>query len=294
MANKKSKPAAVKSAAGKSNSKKNNEQKIKQKQNAEAEKKAQRLIEEKQKAKLQQQKKSDEIRKRRAKQSEKDDKTKQKQENKLERKNKRAIFSQKLKAVWKKIKYYTSKDFLNSINYVRVLIFIVLPVVLIVLGISALSKTVVMNVPSDIRSYEYNGRAESDAVAKDSVFNSQQREVFIESLNSHGSGKFDFYVNSVIPIDDSCSTDELCFGSTSDTDIILIATIYDKSGEVLYRSLGVSGGKEVNSAKFFKSIPYGLHNVKIAVNAYDSKTNEKIGTRYAKIKLAVGVDENGK
>lgn len=293
MANRKTKPAAVKSAAGKTNSKQNI-QKAKQKQRAEAEKKAQKLIEEKKKAKIQQQKKSADIQKRRAKQSEKDKKAQSREQTKLERKNKRKSFAQIMRLVWEKFNYYTSKEFLSSFNYVRIFLFIVVPAVLIIFGISALIKTVPLNVPLEIRSYDFNGRTESDSVAKASEFNLQQQGVFIDSLNSHGSGKFKFYINSVIPVDDNCCTDELCFGNPSDNDCVLIATIFDEKGDIIYRSLGLESGKEVNEAKMFTSLSYGIHNVKVAVNAYDKKTNEKIGTRYAKIKLAVGVDENGK
>ena len=74
---------------------------------------------------------------------------------------------------------------------------------------------------------------------------------------------------------------------------MLIATVYDKENTVLYRSLGLEPGKEINRAKLFGEMSYGKHDVKVAVNAYDKNTNKKIGTRYAKIKIAVGVEYNG-
>ena len=194
----------------------------------------------------------------------------------------------------KKIKYYTSKEFLDSFNYVRIFIFIIVPAVLIVFGIIGISKTVILNVPYEIISYEYNSRLESETVAKNSVFNAQQQQVFTDALHSAGSRKFDFYINSVIPVDDDGRTGKLSFGNPEQNNCVLVATVYDKSGEIIYRSLGLENGKELNEAKMFTSLSYGLHDVKVAVNAYDKETNEKIGTRYAKIKLAVGVDENGK
>ena len=62
---------------------------------------------------------------------------------------------------------------------------------------------------------------------------------------------------------------------------------------MLYRSLGLESGREINKAKLFKELSYGVHDVKVAVNAYDKATNKKIGTKYAKIKIAVGVEYNG-
>lgn len=298
MSNNKKKPAAGKSVAGKTNSKKNNTKnsssKSKQKQRVQAEKDAKRVIEEMHKAQKQKQKKSAEIHKRRAKENEKKQKTQQKAQNKAERKDRQKRAASIFRSIWNKIKFYTSKEFLGSINYIRVLIFIVIPVVLLVFGFIRVSKAVVFNVPHEIISYEYNSRLESETVAKESVFNAQQQQVFTDALHSAGSRKFDFYINSVVPVDDDGITKELCFGNPEHNSCVLVVTVYDKSGEIIYRSLGLENGKELNEAKMFTSLSYGLHDVKVAVNAYDKETNEKIGTRYAKIKLAVGVDENGK
>lgn len=287
---KKNKPAAGKSVAGKTNSK-NTNQKTKQKQRADAEKQAKRIIEEKQKAQKLQQKKSEEIHKRRAKENEKEQKIRNKTENKNSKKTKRKEKKDKLV---NKIKYLTSKEFLSSINYFRVFIFIILPIVLIVFGSIGISRTVLVNVPSEIRGFEYEGRIESETVAKSSVFNAQQQQVFMDSMKAGGSRKFDFYINSVISVNDDNATENLCFGNPEGGKYVLIATIYDKDGTVIYRSLGLESGREINSAKMFAALPYGMHNVKVAVNAYDSETNEKIGTKYAAVKLAVGVDENGR
>lgn len=296
MANKKNKPAAGKSVAGATNSGKNISPKNKKhidKQKSEAAKQAQKVQEERLKAERERAKKSEDIRKRREKQKVRDEKTEKKQLDKEKRTNdrkKKVVF---LKKIWDKVSYYTSKEFLGSFNYIRIFLFVVLPIVLIGFGISFLVQATFLNVPAEIRNLEFNGRLESSLVAKDSAFNSQQRQVFIESLDTHGSSKFDFYINSAIPVGDNGEIEELCFGNPNDEDIILVATVFDKEGEVLYRSLGLEKGKEINEVKLFQEVAYGTHKVKVAVNAYDRETNEKIGTKYARIKLCVGVDENG-
>ena len=296
MSNKKKKPAAGKSVAGTTNSGKINPDKNKkqlEKQKAEAAKQAQRVQEERQKAERERAKKSEDIRKRREKQKVKEEKTEKKQLGKEKRsteRKKKVVF---LKKIWEKISYYTSKEFLGSFNYIRIFLFVILPVVLLGFGISALTQATVLNVPTEIRNYEFNGRLESAIVAKDSAFNSQQQEVFIETLGAHGSSKFDFYINSSVPVGDNGEIEELCFGNPND-DYVLVATIFDSDGEILYRSLGIESGKEINEVKLFKEVAYGTHKVKVAVNAYDKNTNEKIGTKYARIKLSVGVDENDK
>jgi hypothetical protein len=296
MSDKKKKPAAAQTVAGKTNSGKNNPNKTKkeqEKKRAEVAKQAQRVQEERLKAERERAKKSEDIRKRREKQKAKDEKAEKKQKNQLRRLDERKRQLGIAKKIWGKVEYYTSKEFLGSFNYTRILLFAVLPIVLIAVGISFVIQATFLNVPADILSYEYNGRLESSFTAKKSVFNRQQQDVFIEALDAHGSNKFEFYINSVIPVDDDSSTEELCFGNPEGNDCILVATIFDSDGDILYRSLGLESGKEVNDATLFKELPYGTHKVKVAVNAYDKETNKKIGTKYAHIKLSVGVDKNG-
>lgn len=296
MSDKKKKPAAGKTVAGKTNSGKNNPNKTKkeqEKQKADAVRQAQRVQEERQKAERERAKKSEEIRKRREKQKLKDEKTEKKQQTKQKHSDSRKKTIGIFKKIWKKIEYFTSKEFLSSFNYTRILLFVILPVILLCVGISFFVQATFLNVPAEIRAYEFKGRLESSYTAKPSAFNAQQQEVFIEALDAHGSSKFEFYINSVIPFDDSGKTQELCFGNPSENDYVLVATVFDSDGEVLYRSLGLEKGMEVNEATLFRELPFGTHNVKVAVNAYDKETNEKIGTKYARIKLSVGVDENG-
>lgn len=289
MSNKKNVPVAGKTVAGKNNFDKKNKKNA-QKKRTEAEKNARRVIEEKQKKQKQREKRSEEIRKQRRKANEKQTRATTKQAKKAAAKAKQKSRKENF---GKKVRYYTSKEFLGSFNYFRIFVFIVVPIALIVFGAVSLSQSVFMNVPAEIKSTEFNGRIESEAVAEKSVFNSLQQQVFIDSLKAKGNKNFKFYINSVIKVDDDFTADELCLGNPSENDCILIATIYDSDGQVLYRSLGIEPGTEINRAKLFTELSYGVHDVKVAVNAYDKNNYNKIGTQYAKIKLAVGVEYNG-
>lgn len=279
MSNKKNVPVADKTVAGKNNYKRKKQ----------AEKDARRVLEEKERKQKQREKRSEEIRKQRQKVSAKNnriaEKAEKKKRSKEHRKNRRDNFRTKFK-------YYTSKEFLGSFNYFRIFTFIILPIALIVTGIVCVSHSVFVNVPTDIRKTEFNGRLESETVAQESVFNAQQQQVFMDALKARGSRSFEFYFNSVVDVNDDFSTDDLCFGNPESNDCVLIATVYD-GDTVLYRSLGLEPGREINRAKLFGELSYGVHDIKVAVNAYDINTNEKVGTKYAEIKLAVGVDYNG-
>lgn len=279
MSNKKNVPVADKTVAGKNNYKRKKQ----------AEKDARRVLEEKERKQKQREKRSEEIRKQRQKVSAKNnriaEKAEKKKRSKEHRKNRRDNFRTKFK-------YYTSKEFLGSFNYFRIFTFIILPIALIVTGIVCVSHSVFVNVPTDIRKTEFNGRLESETVAQESVFNAQQQQVFMDALKARGSRSYEVYFNSVVDVNDDFSTDDLCFGNPESNDCVLIATVYD-GDTVLYRSLGLEPGREINRAKLFGELSYGVHDVKVAVNAYDKNTNEKVGTKYAEIKLAVGVDYNG-
>ncbi len=279
MSNKKNVPVADKTVAGKNNYKRKKQ----------AEKDARRVLEEKERKQKQREKRSEEIRKQRQKVSARNnriaEKAEKKKRSKEHRKNRRDNFRTKFK-------YYTSKEFLGSFNYFRIFTFIILPIALIVTGVVCVSHSVFVNVPTDIRKTEFNGRLESETVAQESVFNAQQQQVFMDALKARGSRSFEFYFNSVVDVNDDFSTDDLCFGNPESNDCVLIATVYD-GDTVLYRSLGLEPGREINRAKLFGELSYGVHDVKVAVNAYDINTNEKVGTKYAEIKLAVGVDYNG-
>ena len=287
MSNKKKVPVAGKTVAGKNNY--NKKKDIKRKK-AEDEKYAKRVLEEKEKKQKQREKRSEEIRKQRQKVSAKQNKAAGRKEK---RESKKALRKRRKARFVKKFRYYTSKKFLSSLNYFRIFTCIVLPIALIITASVAISRSVLMNVPSEIRATEFNGRTESEAIAEDSAFNIRQQQVLIDSLNAKGSRKFSFYFNSIVNVDDDFSTEDLCFGNPKTNDCILIATVYEKDGTVIYRSLGLEAGKEINKATLFDELSYGIHDVKVAVNAYDKETNKKIGTKYAKIKIAVGVEYNG-
>ncbi len=287
MSNKKKKPAAGKSVAGKNNSGKNNVKqaaKLKEKQKAEAQKNAQRIAAQREQAQRERAQKSAEIQKRRAKENEKAQREEKKLQQKNQRQLKRENRADNAKKSIKKIKFYTSREFLGSFNYARIFLFIVLPLVVLGVGIFFFTQTVFVNVPQEIRDYSYDGVLESEAQL--SKLSTHQRELLSDVLDSVGSNRFDFYIKKEILFVDG-ETESLCFGNPQENDCVLVAVIFNSEGDVIYRSMGLESGKELNDAKLFKELAFGNHKVKVAVNAYDKNTNEKIGTRYADITLKI-------
>ncbi len=278
MSDKKTMPASEKSAAGKNNLKAKKQ----------AEKNAQKIIDEKLKKKKQQAKRSHEIQEQRKKQKETEQKKQLKEELCRQKLLKKIQAKENIRKAYKKFRYYTSAEFLVKVNYKKVFLYIILLVVAVITGIVILVNSVFMNVPTAIRNEEFSGKFESDTSATESILNKQQKNVMVKLLREKGCKDFDFYINSVVEIDDKFRTNSLMFGNMSD--YVLVATIYDNDGTVLYRSLGLKPNKEINEATFFDEMEYGQHNVKVAVNAYNKKTYEKIGTKFAELSLTIGVD----
>ncbi|MBP9989308.1 MAG: hypothetical protein KBT46_07395, partial [Ruminococcus sp.] len=186
MSNKNFKPATDKSSAvGKNNFK----------QRKDIDKYGMKIAAERDKKIKQQEKRSAEIKKQRQKQTEIETKQKQKADNKQQRQEKHQSNISAFKKFLNRVKYIFSFEFLMTVNFKRVFLFIVLPLVVIVSIIVIIANSVFANVPLSIRSFEYNGRIESENIAAESVYNNKQKEIFVDTLNSKGSKKVKFYIN---------------------------------------------------------------------------------------------------
>lgn len=185
------------------------------------------------------------------------------------------------------------KLFSEKYNVFKIAVAAVLAIALlsavIVFAVNLLS--VKFGVPDEVANAEFKGRLEPETVAVSSSVSPQQQKKLAKSLKTKGSNTaFDFYVNDEIIIDEYDDPALLEFGSVSENDCILMFFILDENDNIIYRSLGVKPGCEVRSVSFFDELPYGTHKAKIVVNGYDEKTNKKVGTQCAEIKIKIGVD----
>lgn len=151
--------------------------------------------------------------------------------------------------------------------------------------------SVKIGIPDEVANAEFKGRLEPETAAVSSSVSPQQQKKLAKALNVKGNkSAFDFYVNDEIVIDEYDDPALLEFGSVSGNDCILMFFILDENDNIIYRSLGVKPGCEVRSVSFFDELPYGTHKAKIFVNGYDAKTDKKVGTQCAEIKIKIGVD----
>ena len=169
-----------------------------------------------------------------------------------------------------------------------------------VLAIALLSAAVIfavnllsvkIGIPDEVANAEFKGRLEPETAAVSSSLSPQQQKKLAKAVKVNGNkSAFDFYVNDEIVIDEYDDPALLEFGSVSGNDCILMFFILDENDNIIYRSLGVKPGFEVRSVSFFDEMPYGTHKAKIVVNGYDAKTDKKVGTQCAEIKIKIGVD----
>ena len=151
--------------------------------------------------------------------------------------------------------------------------------------------SVKIGVPDEVANAEFKGRLEPETAAVSSSLSPQQQKKLAKAVKVNGNkSAFDFYVNDEIVIDEYDDPALLEFGSVSGNDCILMFFILDENDNIIYRSLGVKPGFEVRSVSFFDEMPYGTHKAKIVVNGYDAKTDKKVGTQCAEIKIKIGVD----
>lgn len=151
--------------------------------------------------------------------------------------------------------------------------------------------SVKIGIPDEVANAEFKGRLEPETAAVSSSVSPQQQKKLAKALSVKGNkSAFDFYVNDEILIDEYDDPALLEFGSVSGNDCILMFFILDENDNIIYRSLGVKPGCEVRSVSFFDELPYGTHKAKIVVNGYDAKTDKKVGTQCAEIKIKIGVD----
>ena len=185
------------------------------------------------------------------------------------------------------------KRFSEKYNVFKIAVAAVLAIALlsaaVIFAVNLLS--VKIGIPDEVANAEFKGRLEPETAAVSSSLSPQQQKKLAKAVKVNGNkSAFDFYVNDEIVIDEYDDPALLEFGSVSGNDCILMFFILDENDNIIYRSLGVKPGCEVRSVSFFDEMPYGTHKAKIVVNGYDAKTDKKVGTQCAEIKIKIGVD----
>lgn len=143
---------------------------------------------------------------------------------------------------------------------------------------------------SKAASVSYYGRNEdSESVSEISITEKEQRLLSKETDLIIKNGQFDFYALTEFEIFDNQIYIPMSLSNPSYNDCVLIFTITDGNGKVLYRSLGVEPGKSVTNISFNSNLNYGENVLKLYVAGYkvkdkkDKQTYTKLGNSIANV-----------
>lgn len=130
----------------------------------------------------------------------------------------------------------------------------------------------------------YYGREESDFSVSDISSSLEEQHKMSDDMDlDFDNAKFDFYCVTECEYSDASPLLALSLSNPSYNDYVLVFTITNGEGEVLFRSLGIKPGKMLDYVNFTRNIPYGENELKLYVTAFDTK-ERKDGTKdYIKV-----------
>ncbi len=197
------------------------------------------------------------------------------------RKEKKNIFS---KFNFKKIK-------LTKKNVIIALVAIVTLAALIsVLSVIQIGKT-------DYSPAIYSGKSFEDSeVGVISISDEKQSELIKKTDASGNTSKFSFYANTVMTVTSPDSSLPITIANPTTSDKIILCTIVNDDGVIVYRSLGILPGRFLNKVKLSQYLDYGKNELTLYVSAFKTSeagselTYKKVGTQKAKLEVNVGTD----
>ena len=170
----------------------------------------------------------------------------------------------------------TKTDYAVCLVGATIIIALVILAILLFCGVFQTKESRAANV-------SYYGREESDfAVSLISASEEEQKTMSDEMKLDFDNAKFDFYSMTEYEYSDANPIFPLSLANPSYNDCILVFTITDGDGEILYRSLGVRPGYMLTYVSFSRNIPYGENDLKLYVTAFKEKEG-KNETKYTKI-----------
>lgn len=168
-------------------------------------------------------------------------------------------------------------------DYVILMIGTAIIIVLLVLAIM-LFCGVFQTKESGAATVSYYGRDESDMSASlISSTEEEQRMMSDEMELDFDNPKFDFYSLTDYEYSDASTIIPLSLSNPSYNKYVLVFTITDGEGEILYRSLGVRPGYVVTYVGFSRNIPYGENDLKMYVTAFKEKDGKNGEKKYSKV-----------
>ncbi len=128
-----------------------------------------------------------------------------------------------------------------------------------------------------------------------SITDEQQME-YVKQTNAKGNTRaFKFYANTEMQILTSTSSLPISVANPTSSRVVLLFTLVDENGAMLYRSRGITPGQYLNNITLYKPLEYGDNELTLYVSAFSAEEGKDGGTEYkkegtqrAKIKIKVG------
>lgn len=143
----------------------------------------------------------------------------------------------------------------------------------------------------------YSGKDFEDSdVGVISISDEKQSELVKKTDVSGNTSKFSFYANTVMSVSSPDSALPITLSNPTTSDKMLLCTIVNDDGVIVYRSLGIAPGRFLNKVKLSQYLDYGKNELTLYVSAFKTSdagtelTYKKVGTQRVKLEVTVGTD----
>ncbi len=175
---------------------------------------------------------------------------------------------------------------------------IIIALVAVVTLAALISVLSVVNIgKTDYSPSVYGGRNFADDEVGVIAISQEQQEEFIKNTKAKGNTrKFSFYANTAMEVSKPDSLLPVSIANPSTSEEILLCTIVNENGVIVYRSLGIIPGRYVSNVRLSQYLDYGKNELTLYVSAFkaegegDTLTYKKLGTQTAEIEVTVGDD----
>lgn len=169
-------------------------------------------------------------------------------------------------------------------------IILAVAIVVAVISVAALLISLRFTVPEEAK-VKYAGRDLPDysmLVVTDDLVTQYE---FADRMKRKGdTDEFRYYSADTIIMPEKFSTAKLNLVNVFDNDCVLIASIVDKNDKIVYQSLGLPAGRCLADITI-SDLPYGTHDMKLVVAAYNPESYKLIGVQYSDLTVQVGIEE---
>ncbi|MBQ3602293.1 MAG: hypothetical protein IJA02_00470 [Clostridia bacterium] len=196
----------------------------------------------------------------------------------------------KKQKTFKEIKFQIKKKFASVDPKKGSAVILAVSIVIAVICVGALILSLRFTVPSEAK-VKYMGVNVDDSEALVVTDDLATQYEFTDRMKRKGdTDEFRYYAETEITFVEKYLPAKLNLVNVFDNECVLIASIVDEAGNVVYQSLGLPAGRRLADITI-NSLPYGTHETKLVVVAYDPESYKLIGVQYSDLTVQVGIEE---